>query len=381
MRQIFGLHTPEEIGGITDGGETASSTHVEENAFSQTTLHMLNDLEILVLGMLDIPARCNFAQTCRGNRAVVQTWRKREIETIFSNEKLRRLFPFFFIHAPYVLHPESFDLWPSEWASRTLPAIIQQITRTQLLLDSEKKSLLRFSDPKAAKDFDAIKKLLQASYDISLVTAFEEVMCPWISGQSTMFLSEKVTAAKAFFQQLDDSYVGFHIAPDAARPCSCMTCVPEEIFLQVPLCTLHFSKSSILTIPESLRFSSKLKHLVLSHNKLIDVPDFIGRMSQLVTITLSYNQIKTLPKSFGSLINLEELDLSGNPIESLPDSFQSLTKLQTLQLLQVNLDASFCHKLPPGLNVFIDSKHRFHPINMYKTFPRHVQIHYGAKEK
>jgi hypothetical protein len=367
VQRVFELPAP---------GEEALPTIIAENAFLPPTLHVLNDLQFPILGILDIQSRGRFAQTSKGNRCVVQTWRKIEIERIFSNEKLRGLFPFFFNHVPQIRCPESFDQWPAEWASRILPAIIQQITSTEILRDSEKKDFLRLASPKTANDLETVRTLLQASYDISLVTAYQAVTSPWISGQSFAFLSEKAATAKEFFQQLDDSYVGFRVVPNAVQSCLCMTCVPEELFLQTPLSSLNFSNNGILALPESLQFSSKLGRLVLPHNRLMAIPHFIGRMSQLTSIDFSYNQLQTLPESFGSLINLEELNLSANPITSLPDSFRSLAKLQKLRLVHVNLNASFCHKLPQGVHVFIDSRYRFHPIEMLKMFPRHVHTHF-----
>jgi|AMWB02.1.fsa_nt_gi hypothetical protein len=367
VQRVFDLPAPSE---------EALPTIIAENAFLPPALHMLNDLQFPILGMLDIQSRSRFAQTSKGNRLVVQTWRKIEIERIFSNEKLRGLFPFFFTHVPQIRCPESFDQWPSEWASRILPTIVQQITSTEIVRESEKEDFLLLINPKAPNDLKTVRTLLQASYDISLVRAYLEVTSPWISLQSYTFLPEKAAKAREFFQQLDDSYVGFRVVPDAVTSCPCMTCIPEELFLQTRPSLLNFSKNGILALPESFQFSSKLSRLVLSHNRLMAIPDFIGRMTQLTSLDVSHNQLQTLPESFGSLINLEELDLSGNPITSLPDSFLSLAKLKNLRLVHVNLKSSFCHKLPQGVHVSIDSKYRFHPFEMLKMFPRHVHTHF-----
>ena len=369
VQQVFGLHLPEmpaEAAGIEEEGPRG-------------TFHILNDLQFSIVGMLDIPSRCHFARTCRGNRALVQTWRTIEIEKIFSNEQLRRLFPFFFTHTAQIRHPESFDRWPFEWTSRIFPAILLQIKNSNILQVDERDSLLHCIGPDGVNDPNTLRILLQASYDISLVTAFEAIVSPWIDTRSYRSLPEKVFTAKNFFQLIDDSYVGFRIVPDAVTSYPYMTCEPEELFLGTSLSSMNFSNNGLLALPESLQFSSKLSRLVLHHNSLTVIPDSIGRLSQLTSIDLSCNGLTTLPESFGALKNLEELDLSGNPIIDLPDSFRALTKLQTLRMLHVNLNASFCHKLPPGVNVIIDAKKKFRPITMYRIFPRNVRIHYAEK--
>lgn len=370
VQQVFGLHPPER---------PAEAAGIEEES-PRGTFHILNDLQFSIVGMLDIQSRCRFARTCRGNRTLVQTWRTKEIGTFFSNEQLRRLFPFFFTHTAQIRHPESFDQWPFEWASRIFPAILLQIKNSNILQVDERDSLLHRIGPDGVDDPDTLRILLQASYDISLVTAFEAIVSPWIDTRSYRFLPEKVSTAKNFFQLIDNSYVGFRIVPDAVTPVPYMTCVPEELFLGVPLLSMNFSNNEILALPESLQFSPTLTRLVLHHNKLVAIPDSIGRLSQLTSMDLSCNGLTTLPESFGSLKELEELDLSGNPIIDLPDSFSALTKLQTLRMFHVNLNASFCHKIPPGVNVFIDAKNKFHPITMHRTFPGHVRIHYAEKK-
>jgi hypothetical protein len=374
VKQVFCLQVPE--GGPRPAGLGKESP--PDADLPLTTFSMLNDLQFFIIGILDIKSRCRFACTSKANRALVQTWRKMETEKFLSNEKRRKLIPFFLAHAPRVIHPEFLDLWPSEWFSRVYPAIIQQINTSQILLSSERPTLLQPEGQNEKEDFKTLEDLLQTSYDISFIAAFQSIASPWIDIANFMFISGKLDTTEKFFQQLGDSYERSSRLLEFDFSSSNMTCIPEQLFLRIPLQTLNLSNNRILVLPESLQFSLKLSRLVLQHNSLVNIPDFIGRMSQLTVLDLSYNQLQTLPESFGSLINLEELDLSGNPIACLPTSFRSLHHLRTLRLIHVNLNASFCQKLPPEVNVFIDSRYRFHLIDRYKMFPHGVHIHFVA---
>jgi hypothetical protein len=370
--QVFELHAPE-----ASTAEVGTLPHIAQ-APSSTPFQTLNDLQFSIPEMLDIRSRCRFAQTCRENRALVQLWRTKQIEKLLSDKKLRKLLPFFFAHTPQVSHPESFDQWPSEAVVRVLPAIARQVEHSGILRSTDVRELLE-DVVKAHKGIlPSLTKALQASYDMSLCIACETLASPWIDFQSGSALPAKAKTAEEFFQQTGGSRDELHIVPDSVQAHPHMTCVPEQVFLRSPLRAVNLSNNGIVALPESFQFLSKLSRLVFQHNNLTAIPDSFGKLSQLTSIDLSYNKLRTLPESFGALRNLEELDLSGNPMTSLPDSFQALPKLQTLRLLNVKLNAAICRKLPAGVNVFIDSKYRYHPIERLKMFPHHVHVHYAT---
>ena len=166
-------------------------------------------------------------QTSRQIRAAERARRIQQVVQFRNEPGLERLLSYFCPRFFGEYYPVSFKFLNRDLLTKTVPDILEVLGSSTDISDDERNSLCKRSLRAIVDDPNLLRRVLQAAYDISLVSlvgGVEEPQAPLPDLQDVPTLEEKARSIKEWL-----SVYG----PSVERICFseglCVTCLPEEI--------------------------------------------------------------------------------------------------------------------------------------------------------
>ena len=295
-------------------------------------LESIPELPLLdILEHLDGPSRSCIAGASRYCHDAVSRKRVMDLTPFRNMPSLVRLLPYFGIFLPTygASNVQQCKAWGKIFGG-TLSTLVDSLEATinesTILTDAEKKPFAKFSFQDIQSNPDSLKKLLEMSYDLSLISPFMREHNGIRFPEMMRSFSEKVEFVRGQLRGRSTAFIELD-----CFACS-MTCFPKELCDLPALKKLNISGNPLLAIPESIASLTSLQTLFCMMTEITTLPIGIGALTSLQHLYLSGNALTSIPSSIGYLRSLTDLDLSNNKLSELPVTLRSLLALRRLNL-------------------------------------------------
>ena len=304
--EVFQLIPPERYDGIMSCISAirntpiqhcdASSNTLPENSFGTLSGQMRFDS----ISTPPSQSRTSLPQTSRAIRTAVHASRVQQVAQFRNEPGLERLLSYFFPQSFGSYRLGSFKLPNHDLLTKVVPDILKVLESSTDISDDEKESLCEHSPKAIVGDPSLLRQVLQAAYDISLVSlvarGIEEPHIPLPTLQDIPTLEEKARSTREWLEANGPSIEEIRFTEDR-----CVTCLPEEICALTSLSHILIVDQPLRAIPHSIGNLCSLRELNLGHNQLTSLSPKIGKLKSLQELYLGYNLLTDLPYEIGNV--------------------------------------------------------------------------------